>query len=149
MVGELDGWKISDNLFLLENLRFYKGEEENDQGFAKRLSSLADNHINDAFAVSHIAHASTVGVPKYLPHLLFRIQHEKLTGVKSALLVADLNEERTDIASKSTENFLQIINLAKTVVWNGPVGMVKNRFNCQVFVCVNRRWRNVRILKWK
>jgi phosphoglycerate kinase len=47
---------------LLENLRFHKGETENDPLFADRLARLADVYINDAFAVSHRAHASVVGV---------------------------------------------------------------------------------------
>lgn len=47
---------------LLENLRFHKEETENDAAFAAKLASLADVYINDAFAVSHRAHASVVGV---------------------------------------------------------------------------------------
>jgi len=54
-------------ILLLENLRFNPGEEKNDKGFAKRLASLADFYINNAFAVSHRLHASVVGVPRYLP----------------------------------------------------------------------------------
>lgn len=57
----------SGEVLLLENLRFYKGETENDSEFAKELSKLADIYINDAFSVCHRAHASIVGVPKYLP----------------------------------------------------------------------------------
>lgn len=52
---------------LLENLRFYKEEEGNDEIFAKNLAKMADVYINDAFGASHRAHASVVGVPKYLP----------------------------------------------------------------------------------
>ncbi|WP_456386987.1 phosphoglycerate kinase [Desulfolithobacter sp.] len=51
-------------LALLENLRYHPGEQENDPDFARRLASLADVYVNDAFAVSHRAHASVVGVPK-------------------------------------------------------------------------------------
>ena len=47
---------------LLENLRFHKGETENDADFSSKLARLADIYINDAFAVSHRAHASVVGV---------------------------------------------------------------------------------------
>ena len=52
---------------LLENLRLDPGEKANDQAFAKQLASLADIFVNDAFSVSHRAHASVVSVPKYLP----------------------------------------------------------------------------------
>ncbi len=54
-------------LVFLENLRFYPGEEENDPGFARELSSLADLFVNDAFGASHRAHASVVGLAAYLP----------------------------------------------------------------------------------
>ncbi len=54
-------------VILLENLRFHKEEETNDPEFAKRLASLADVFINDAFGTAHRAHASTVGVTKFLP----------------------------------------------------------------------------------
>lgn len=57
----------SESVFLLENIRFYEGEEKNDAEFSKQLASLADVFVNDAFAVSHRAHASTVGVCKHLP----------------------------------------------------------------------------------
>nr|WP_281180535.1 phosphoglycerate kinase [Desulforhopalus singaporensis] len=49
-------------ILLLENLRFYEQETANDQGFAEELAKLADVYVNDAFAVSHRAHASVVGV---------------------------------------------------------------------------------------
>ena len=50
-------------IMMLENLRFYKGETENDPEFADALARLCDAYVNDAFAVSHRAHASVVGVP--------------------------------------------------------------------------------------
>lgn len=67
-VQNFDAYKITENLILLENLRFYPGEENNDSGFAKELASLGDFYVNEAFATSHRAHASIVGVPKLLPH---------------------------------------------------------------------------------
>lgn len=55
-------------IVLKENLRFNPGEESNSEEFAKSLASLGDIYINEAFAVSHRAHASIVGIPKLLPH---------------------------------------------------------------------------------
>ena len=52
-------------IILLENIRFYEGEEKNDDTLAKELSSLCDVYINDAFGTSHRAHASTHGIAKY------------------------------------------------------------------------------------
>src|SRR5574337_712125 len=52
---------------LLENLRFHKGEEANDEGFSRQLARLADVYINDAFGTAHRAHASTAGMVRYVP----------------------------------------------------------------------------------
>lgn len=54
-------------ILLLENLRYHKEEEKNDPEFSKQLASLADVAVNDAFGVSHRAHASVEGITKYLP----------------------------------------------------------------------------------
>lgn len=54
-------------ILFLENIRFFKGEEENDREFSKKLASLADVYVNDAFGVSHRASASIVGVTEFLP----------------------------------------------------------------------------------
>lgn len=64
--NEVSGMENGD-ILVLENLRFYKGEEKNDQKFAKSLSQLADIYINNAFAVSHRKHASVSAIKKYLP----------------------------------------------------------------------------------
>lgn len=53
-------------ILLLENLRFFPGEEANQDDFSKKLSEYGDLYVNDAFGASHRAHASIVGVPKYL-----------------------------------------------------------------------------------
>ena len=55
------------DVMLLENLRFHAGEEKNDDEFSKALASLADVYINDAFGAAHRAHASTVGITKFIP----------------------------------------------------------------------------------
>jgi phosphoglycerate kinase len=54
------------DVLLLENLRFHPGEEQNDDAFSKALASLADVYINDAFGTAHRAHASTVGITKFV-----------------------------------------------------------------------------------
>lgn len=54
-------------VLLLENLRFYAEEEDNDPAFAKQLAEHADLFVNDAFGTAHRAHASTHGITKYLP----------------------------------------------------------------------------------
>lgn len=54
-------------ILLLENLRYHKAEEKNDPEFSKQLASLADVAVNDAFGVSHRAHASVAGITAYLP----------------------------------------------------------------------------------
>ncbi len=54
------------DVVLLENLRFYKGETDNDPEFAKQLAELGDVYVNDAFGSAHRAHASTEGVTHYI-----------------------------------------------------------------------------------
>lgn len=66
-LNEFDGWNLGDRVFLLENLRFDKGEEENNPEFSKKIASLAEVYINDAFAVSHRNHASITGITKFIP----------------------------------------------------------------------------------
>ncbi|MCL5439184.1 MAG: phosphoglycerate kinase [Patescibacteria group bacterium] len=189
--GIFNGWRLTERISILENLRFFKGEERDDKQFSKELASLADVYINDAFAVSHRTHASIVGVPAILPHfagihfaeeveilgnvlkrpkrpliviiggakletklplvekmhrfadyvliggkiaretrVLLKVAHEKIypqAGRKrSVLLIADSNFNGTDISEKSVENFCQIVVLAKTIIWNGPMGIIKN-----------------------
>jgi phosphoglycerate kinase len=59
--------KLNDgDVLLLENLRFHKEEEENDEGFAKQLAALCDLYVNDAFGTAHRAHASTAGITKHV-----------------------------------------------------------------------------------
>jgi phosphoglycerate kinase len=52
---------------LLENLRFHAEEEANDEGFSRQLANLADYYVDDAFGSAHRAHASTVGITKFMP----------------------------------------------------------------------------------
>ena len=52
---------------MLENLRFYDGEEQNNEEFAKTLASFGDLYVNDAFSCSHREHASVSKITKYVP----------------------------------------------------------------------------------
>jgi phosphoglycerate kinase len=73
---------LAEGCEFLENLRIDKREEANDEGFAKELASKAEIYVNEAFSVSHRAHASLVGVPKLLPHFAgfrFLEEFEKLS----------------------------------------------------------------------
>ncbi|MHB8895835.1 MAG: phosphoglycerate kinase [Candidatus Geothermincolia bacterium] len=67
-----------DAIILLENLRFYPGETENLPDFSKQLAELADVYVNDAFGTSHRAHASTVGVTRYLPSVMGLLMEKEL-----------------------------------------------------------------------
>jgi 3-phosphoglycerate kinase len=190
---------------LLENLRFHPGEEANDPGFAKKLANLADIFINDGFGVSHRAHASVVGVAKYLPAVagllltqeiesiekiidspkkplvsilggaktetkiklinkLLKISDKVLLGGclantflkakgvdvgqslvdqealnQAKLILKNINHSRLvlptdfvwsdrkilDIGPQTCQQFSQVIGLAKTIIWNGPMGMAE------------------------
>ena len=77
--------KMKDgDVVLLENLRYHPEEEKNDEEFSKKLASIADYFINDAFGAAHRAHASTVGITKFLPSaagFLMKKEIEYLKGV--------------------------------------------------------------------
>ena len=60
--------KISNgSIIMLENIRFNEGEETNDREFSKKISTLGDIYVNDAFSCSHRSHASVEGITKYIP----------------------------------------------------------------------------------
>src|ERR1700730_15875758 len=73
------------HILLLENVRFHPQEEANDPEFAKRLAALGDIFVNDAFAASHRAHASVVGVAKYLPAYAGLLMEAELEALHQAL----------------------------------------------------------------
>lgn len=170
-------------LFLLENLRFFPGEETNDPDFAKSLAQPFDFFVNEAFSVCHRNHASMVGVPTHLPsvagfHLLEEV--ERLTAIKvsparpavaviggakietklpliralekgydcvlvggkianeaidqkivfsdKVLLPQDFDsEKRLDIGPKTATYYGVILEKAKTIVWNGPLGKFEEK----------------------
>ena len=72
-------------IILLENIRFYPEEEENNPKFAASLAALADLFCNDAFSVAHRAHASTTGLAKYLPSCAGKLMENELKALESVL----------------------------------------------------------------
>ena len=75
----------SGQVLLLENVRYHKEDEANDSAFARRLASLGDVFVNDAFAASHRAHASVVGVASYLPAYAGELMEAELEALHRAL----------------------------------------------------------------
>ncbi|MEG6615111.1 phosphoglycerate kinase [Peptococcaceae bacterium 1198_IL3148] len=98
------------DVVLLENVRFYQQETQNDPQFAKQLAELADVFVNDAFGTAHRAHASTAGVAEYLP------------AVAGYLLQKEL-----DMLGQAVENpkrpFVAIIGGAKV---SDKIGVIEN-----------------------
>lgn len=80
----LSGSKQRD-VIVLENIRYYKGEEENSSVFAKKLAALAEVYVNEAFAVSHRKEASVVAITKYLPSYAGLLLNEELRGLTQVL----------------------------------------------------------------
>lgn len=80
-VKEMEG----EEILLLENLRFNPGEEANDMAFAKRLATLCDIYVNDAFSAAHRAHASTHAIATLRPACAGRLMAQELKALEKAL----------------------------------------------------------------
>ncbi|MBD3330074.1 phosphoglycerate kinase, partial [Candidatus Peregrinibacteria bacterium] len=68
-------------IIMLENTRFLKEEEENNENFSKKLASLADLYVNDAFGTAHRAHASTEGVAHHLPSYAGKLMEKEIKAL--------------------------------------------------------------------
>ena len=95
-----------------ENLRFEAGEEKNDLEFAKKLASLGDVYVNEAFGSSHREHASIVGLPKLLPHAIgfhFQKEIENLSKVIESperpvvILISGIKKDKLDMIKPLSE----------------------------------------------
>lgn len=73
------------DVLVLENVRFYAGEEKNDSALAKQFAVLADMFVNDAFGTAHRAHASTAGIADYLPAVSGLLMEKELDVLGKAL----------------------------------------------------------------
>jgi len=106
----VEGLKKGDVL-LLENLRFHKGEEDNDPEFAKALAKLADVYVNDAFGNSHRNHASMTGITKHLPFAVMGFLVKKEIGYFNKSL------------SNPIRPFVALLGGAKV---SGKIGVISN-----------------------
>ncbi len=99
------------DVLLLENLRFHAGEEKNDEAFSKALASLGDVFINDAFGAAHRAHASTVGITKFIK-----------SSAAGALLKKEI-EYLEGAVENPVRPFVAILGGAKV---SGKIGVIEN-----------------------
>lgn len=117
--------KIKIKAKFLDNLRLDKREKENDDSLAKELSSLANIYINDAFGVCHRAHASVVGIPKYLPSGAGLLLEKEIKALNKVLenpqrpLVAIIGGAKIESKSKVIDSFLKT---ADHVLIGGKIG---------------------------
>jgi len=104
------------DILMLENIRFYAEEEENDEKFAKKLSELADYFVLEAFATAHRKHASTYGVAKYIPAVCgFLVEQElrmfdKVLNTPEHPFVAILGGAKVADKLPVVENLLDIVD---------------------------------------
>lgn len=75
----------SSDIILLENIRFYEGEDKNDEAFAKELANLADVYVNDAFGVSHRSAASVIGITKLLSSYCGLLLEQEIRAVEKIM----------------------------------------------------------------
>lgn len=117
------------DVVLLENVRFYPGEEANDVEFAKKLADGFDLFVNDAFAVSHRAHASTVGVTSYLPSyagMLLAGEIDNITRVMENPKHPVLSIVAGSKVSTKIGVLRALIRLSDTVIVGGALGTTFN-----------------------
>jgi len=106
----IDDGKNGD-IFLLENVRFYPEEENNNLEFAKKLSKLADLYVNDAFGTAHRSHASTEGVTNYLPAYAGLLMEKEIEFLSKAL-----NPEKPFVAIIGGSKISSKIGVLKNLV---------------------------------
>jgi len=115
---------LPGQIILLENLRFYPEEEKNDLNFAKKLTSLSEFFVNEAFAVCHREHASIVGTPKFLPSFAGLRLEKEVKGLKKALkakkdLLVILGGAKTETKIPVIES---LAKLGSVILLGGVVG---------------------------
>ena len=119
------------SIMMMENIRFYDGEEKNENSFSKKISSLGDIYVNDAFSCSHRAHSSIEGITKYIPSYCGLQFIEEIKALKK--ITSEITRPVTCIigGSKITTKIKIISNLIKdfdNIIIVGGMGnaMLKN-----------------------
>lgn len=122
------------DVILLENVRFHKEEEANDAEFARKLASLADVYVNDAFGTAHRAHASTEGIARHIPGVAGLLMRKEIEIMGQALanprrpFVAILGGKKVSDKIAVIEN---LIELADSIIIGG--GMAYTFLKAQGF----------------
>ncbi|MBO4672672.1 MAG: phosphoglycerate kinase [Alphaproteobacteria bacterium] len=120
------------DIVLMENVRFYAGEEKNDLEFAKNLARGFDLFVNDAFAVAHRAAASTVGVTKFLPVFAGELLRAEVENI-SRLLESPKHPFLAIVGGSKVSSKIGVLKklceLADTVIVGGALGTTFN-FAC-------------------
>ena len=104
----LDSKDFSSEICILENIRFHKEEEENNNDFSEKISRLGDVYVNDAFGCSHREHASITGIQKYLPSFQGLLVKKELSNLKKiqnperpfAVILGGKKEDKLNIINK-------------------------------------------------
>lgn len=118
--AQIDAMQNGDVL-VLENVRFYPGEEKNDPELAKQFAELADLFVNDAFGAAHRAHASTEGIAHHLPAVSGLLMEKELSVLGKALS----NPERpftAIIGGSKVKDKIDVINNLLTLADNVIIG---------------------------
>jgi len=101
------------DVLVLENLRFHSGEEDNDPDFARALSALGDIYVNEAFSVSHRAHASTQGLARVLPAYAGALMMAEVSALSSVLENPELPVAAVVGGAKVSSKISLLNNLVK------------------------------------
>ena len=84
---KIDKALLSNKIILLENLRFYPEEINNDPIFSKKLASFGDIYVNECFSTSHRKHSSIVGIPKFLPSFPGTLLENEVSTLKNLITI--------------------------------------------------------------
>jgi phosphoglycerate kinase len=126
------------DVLLLENTRFYKGEEKNDPAHVKALAALGDLYVNDAFATAHRAHATTEGLAHVLPAYAGRCMQAELDALTKALETPERPVAAVVGGAKVSSKLELLGNLVKKVDYLIIGGGMANTFLAAEGVAVGK-----------